>query len=189
MVRVQKLRRKYGMKASPISMHMVFLGNPGTGKTTVARLMGDIFRSLGLLSKGHTVEVDREGLVGKYIGETAPKTKEAVKRAMGVLFIDEAYLLTSNTPEGDYVPEAVGTLVKEMEDNREDLAVIVAGYIQEMQDFIKSNPGLKSRFADYIHFEDYSPSEMLEIFRRMCEEEGYSITSEATDQAYALFER
>ena len=172
---VQKLRISRGLKATQISRHMVFTGNPGTGKTTIARKLATVYQSLEILDKGHLVEADRAGLVAGYMGQTATKVTEVVESALdGVLFIDEAYTLV-NGKEGDYGQEAVDTLLKLMEDYRDRLVVIVAGYPDRMKDFIDSNPGLKSRFSKYIYFEDYSESELLEIFLDYCKCQDYSI--------------
>lgn len=169
LVRIRSARESHGIAQPPMSMHMVFSGNPGTGKTTVARILARAFSKLGVLTKGHLVETSRAGLVGGYVGQTAIKTREIVKSAVGgVLFIDEAYSLTVNRGESDYGFEAVDTLLKEMEDNRDDLIVIVAGYTQPMKEFLESNPGLRSRFNKFISFADYSPGELLEIFLKMC---------------------
>ncbi len=165
-LRVQKLRKDKGLSIPEQSLHMVFTGNPGTGKTTIARLIAQIYKSMGLLSKGQFVETDRAGLVGGYLGQTAIKTQEVVESALGgVLFIDEAYSLTDSTHGHDmYGQEAVATLLKLMEDHRDDLIVIVAGYTELMQKFIRSNPGLQSRFNKFLHFDDYAPAELTEIF-------------------------
>ena len=163
MVTVHKLRKEHGLKSVDMSLHMVFSGNPGTGKTTIARMMARIYRSLGILSKGQLVEVDRSGLVAGYVGQTATKTTKVIESALGgVLFIDEAYSLNSKS-ENDFGLEAINTLLKAMEDHREDLVVIVAGYDGLMDEFVHSNPGLESRFNRYLHFDDYSVDEMLAI--------------------------
>lgn len=177
---IRKLRRKRGLKDIPMSNHLVFYGNPGTGKTTVARLLAKIYHRMGILSTGRFVEVDRSGLVGGYVGQTAIKTKEVIdKAAGGVLFIDEAYSLTYERSENDYGKEAVDTLLKAMEDNRDDFIVIVAGYPELMAQFIDSNPGLRSRFNKYIYFADYDPRELMEIYSGMCEKYGYVNSAEA----------
>ena len=163
MVTVHKLRKEHGLKSVDMSLHMVFSGNPGTGKTTIARMMARIYRSLGILSKGQLVEVDRSGLVAGYVGQTATKTMKVIESALGgVLFIDEAYSLNSKS-ENDFGLEAINTLLKAMEDHREDLVVIVAGYDGLMDEFVHSNPGLESRFNRYLHFDDYNVDEMLAI--------------------------
>lgn len=164
----------------PVSNHLVFSGNPGTGKTTVARLIAQIYRALGVLSKGQLVEVDRSGLVGAYVGQTAIKVQEVIQQAMGgVLFIDEAYSLFKKDNDKDYGREAIDTLLKAMEDHRDDFVVIVAGYPTQMEDFLSANPGLRSRFNKFIHFEDYSPDELITIFHNMCKPLRYLLSPEA----------
>lgn len=186
-VRMQKLREKKGKRSDPISLHMAFLGNPGTGKTTVARLIGKLYHAIGILSEGQLVEVDRSGLVAEYIGHTEKKTQAVINRAMGdVLFIDEAYAL-ANRGDNDFGNQAIEVLLKNMEDRRENLLVIVAGYPEPMKQFIRSNPGLESRFKNIIHFEDYNGTELMEIFRSFCENNDYIITPPAADYALAYF--
>lgn len=178
-VKVQQARKEKGLKNTSLTYHMVFTGNPGTGKTTVARIMARIFKDLGVVSNGQLVETDRSGLIGEYVGETAPKTNAIVDKAIGgVLFIDEAYMLTNNNKE-DYAAEAVATLLKRMEDDRDNFVVIVAGYTNEMKDFINSNPGLKSRFNHYIEFPDYSSEELQKIFISRADNSGYELDREA----------
>lgn len=190
MVNVLKLRqarKDSGLKTQDLSLNMVFCGNPGTGKTTVARLISAIYRELGVVSKGHLIETDRSGLVGEYLGQTAPKVQEKAMSALGgVLFIDEAYSLT---PIGDdsYGAEAIATLVKVMEDYRDKLVVIVAGYPREMNDFLDANPGLRSRFNNYFTFEDYDDQELTDIFRCLCRESDYALTPEAEIEVRAVF--
>ena len=178
MVQVYKLRREHDLPTTDMSLHMVFTGNPGTGKTMMARMMARIYRSLGILSKGQLVEVDRSGLVAGYVGQTALKTQKVIEKAMGgVLFIDEAYALNGKS-ENDFGQEAIDTILKAMEDHRDDLVVIVAGYTELMDRFIHSNPGLESRFNRFLLFEDYTSEEMFEIFKMRCGK-GYVLAPEA----------
>ena len=179
---LQKKRRDAGKKVVNSSMHLVFTGNPGTGKTTVARLVGQIFKEIGILKSGHMIEADRSTLVGEYVGHTEKKVKEAVEKAKdGVLFIDEAYALASQGGN-DYGKLAIDTLIKLMEDNRDCLSVIVAGYTEPMQEFISSNHGLQSRFTRYISFEDYSVDELFDIFQSMMGNVEYKLDSNAEEK-------
>ncbi len=179
MVKVYKLRKEHDLPTADLSLHMVFSGNPGTGKTMIARLMSRIYYSLGILSKGQLVEVDRSGLVAGYVGQTALKTKKVIDKAMGgVLFIDEAYALNGKS-ENDFGQEAIDTILKAMEDHRDDLIVIVAGYTELMEDFVQSNPGLESRFNRFLHFPDYTTDEMMGIFDMRCKGSCYQLEEEA----------
>ena len=183
MVQVYKLRQQHDLPTTDMSLHMVFTGNPGTGKTMMARMMARIYRSLGILSKGQLVEVDRSGLVAGYVGQTALKTQKVIEKAMGgVLFVDEAYALNGRS-ENDFGQEAIDTLLKAMEDNREDLVVIVAGYDQLMENFIRSNPGLESRFNRYLHFDDYSVDEMCQILEMQLKKHQYTLDEEGKKAA------
>lgn len=185
---ISKLRVEQGFDPLPIEMHLVFTGNPGTGKTTVARLLAKIYHALGILEKGHLVETDRSGLVAGYMGQTAEKVQEVVESALGgVLFIDEAYSLFNGSKE-DFGKEAIDTLVKAMEDHRDNLIVIVAGYTDEMKEFMDANPGLQSRFNTYIHFPDYEAFDLVSILIEMCRKTQYAIAPEAVKYIFHYFE-
>lgn len=180
-VTVQQQRKEQGMRTMSVSYHCVFSGSPGTGKTTVARIVADIYRELGILKKGHLVEVQRSDLVAEYVGQTAPKTNAKIDEALdGVLFIDEAYTLSTGG-QNDFGQEAINTLLKRMEDDRDRLVVILAGYSNEIKQFIDSNPGLESRFNRYIHFDDYTDLELMDIFAYNVRKAQYKITQEAYD--------
>ena len=184
LVKVRKLRQENGLPVPAMSLHLVFLGNPGTGKTTVARLLARVYHAIGVLSKGQLVEVDRSGLVAGFVGQTAIKTNEVVQKALGgVLFIDEAYALVNQENANDFGHEAIEVLLKNMEDHRDDLIVIVAGYSGPMEKFIHSNPGLESRFNKYFFFEDYTGEQLMEIFQSMCHKNGYTLSPEAEQWA------
>ncbi len=176
-VKMQKMRREIGMQSVPVSLHLVFSGNPGTGKTTVARILAGLYREIGILEKGHLVECDRSDLVAGYVGQTANKTQDKIREAMGgVLFIDEAYTLAKDG--NDFGQEAIDTLLKAMEDNRDSFVVIVAGYRDLMEKFINSNPGLRSRFNKYFNFKDYTSDELIRIFEKMCSKYEYTYDDE-----------
>ena len=188
-VRIRKLREENELPNPPLSLHMVFMGNPGTGKTTVARILAELYKAIGVLSKGQLIEVDRSGLVAGFVGQTALKTSDAVKSALGgILFIDEAYSLAPEAGGGnDFGREAIETLLKMMEDHRDDLIVIVAGYSAPMERFITSNPGLESRFNRYFNFEDYNSDELYAIFDSMCKKSEYVLSAEAVARAREHF--
>ena len=184
LVKVRKLRQQAQLPVPPMSLHLVFMGNPGTGKTTVARLLAKIYHAIGVLSRGQLVEVDRSGLVAGFVGQTAIKTQEVITKALGgVLFIDEAYSLVNQENGNDFGHEAIEILLKNMEDHRDDLIVIVAGYTTLMEKFIHSNPGLESRFNKYFYFEDYSGGQLMDIFLSMCRKNGYTLSPEAEQWA------
>ena len=193
LVKVRRLREEAGLPVPPMSLHLVFLGNPGTGKTTVARLLARLYHAIGVLPKGQLVEVDRSGLVAGFVGQTALKTPEVIQKAIGgVLFIDEAYALVNQDNGNDFGREAIEVLLKNMEDHRKDLVVIVAGYSQLMEKFIHSNPGLESRFNKYFYFEDYDGAQLFTILQSMCVKNGYVLTPEgealARRELMALYE-
>jgi hypothetical protein len=186
-LKVQKLREGQGLKSLPASRHLVFYGNPGTGKTTVARLVSQIYRTLGVLRRGHLVETDRAGLVAGYVGQTAMKVRDVTTKALGgVLFIDEAYTLASGGAN-DFGQEAVETLLKMMEDHRDDLVVIVAGYTGRMQEFLDSNPGLRSRFNKHIHFDDYGAEQLVKIFKTFCQKADFKLAEGAEKELSSIF--
>ena len=182
-IRIKQLRESRGLEIPTMSMHLVFTGNPGTGKTTIARKLAEIYKCLGVLDRGVLVETDRSGLVAGYMGQTAGKVKEVVEKAVGgILFIDEAYTLAGGQSEGDYGQEAVDTLLKLMEDRRDELIVIVAGYPEPMGAFLNSNPGLRSRFNKYVTFEDYSVMELYQIFEQLCHQTDYKYDASIQDK-------
>ena len=186
-LQVQQMRERSGMAPTPVSRHLVFSGNPGTGKTSVARLISEIYRALGILKRGHLIETDRSGMVAGYVGQTAIKVKEIVESAIGgVLFIDEAYTLVGSGQ--DFGQEAIDMLLKLMEDHRDDLIVIVAGYPEKMAAFISSNPGMRSRFNRYLHFADYAPAQLATIFESFCRKSGFTLAGDARMKAQRIFQ-
>jgi SpoVK/Ycf46/Vps4 family AAA+-type ATPase len=187
-LKVQKMREEKSMAQLPISRHLVFYGNPGTGKTTIARLLAQFYRTLKVLSRGQLVETDRSGLVAGYVGQTAIKVREVVSSALGgVLFIDEAYSLNPQGGGQDFGHEAIETLLKMMEDHRKDLSVVVAGYTAKMNEFISSNPGLRSRFNRYFYFEDYTHEQLVEIFKTFSKKSDFKLTPAAEQELLAIF--
>ncbi|RPH62953.1 MAG: AAA family ATPase [Chloroflexi bacterium] len=188
-LKVQQVRKSRNLPTPNLSLHVVFYGNPGTGKTTVARMLSKIYKALGILSKGHLIETDRSGMVAGYVGQTALKVSDAVEQSLGgVLFVDEAYSLTDND-EGGFGREAVDTLIKAMEDHRGDLAVVIAGYTKNMQNFLSSNPGLKSRFNRYWEFKDYTPPELFKIFLSLCSTGHYLLSDPAKRKLAILLQK
>lgn len=180
--KVQLLRKNAGLPIPQHTMHMAFVGNPGTGKTTVARIVGRMYKQLGLLSKGHFMEVSRTDLIAGYQGQTALKVKKVIEKAIGgVLFIDEAYSITENEHSDSYGRECLTELTKALEDYRNDLVVIVAGYTEPMIKFFNSNPGLKSRFNTFIEFNDYNTNELLEMLKKICDKDNYILTDDVLD--------
>ena len=189
LVELGKARERAGLPRLDLTLHLVFTGNPGTGKTTVARIVGEIYKNIGLLKSGHLVEAKRDDLVGEYIGHTAPKTKAVIEKAMdGVLFIDEAYSLAPPNIPNDFGKEVIATLITEMEENRGRLVVIVAGYKDETEHMIGINPGLKSRFKTFIDFQDYSPGDLFKILTHMAAEAGIRFSVDAMTAASLLME-
>ncbi len=189
LLEIQKKRTSEGLKNTEITLHTVFLGPPGTGKTSVARLLSRIFKHLGFLSKGQLIETDREGMIAGFVGQTALKVDKVVEESLGgVLFIDEAYALTQNSLGNDYGAEAVNTLIKRMEDHRDDLALVVAGYTEPMKIFVESNPGLRSRFNRFFEFNHFLTSELLQIFESIAKKSDFVITDDAKEKLNDTFE-
>ncbi|AZR74826.1 stage V sporulation protein K [Anoxybacter fermentans] len=185
-IEIQKRRQHVGLKTEPLVMHMIFKGNPGTGKTTVARILSKILKELGVLEKGHMIEAERADLVGEYIGHTAQKTRKMIQKALGgVLFIDEAYSLARGG-ERDFGKEAIDTMVKALEDYKNSLVIILAGYPKEMDEFLITNPGLKSRFPLQLNFEDYTLKELIAIGEKLALDRDYKFTLEAKTYLYQL---
>lgn len=190
LIQMRKKREANGLKNPQMTYHLCFMGNPGTGKTTVARIIANLYKALGIVKKGHLVEVSRQDLVGEYVGQTAPKTKKVIKKAYGgILFIDEAYSLSNKGNVHDYGQEAIEVLLKEMEDNRDKLIVIVAGYDDLMKDFLSSNPGLESRFNTFIHFEDYDANELVKIIDAISLKNDYVINEDCKKYLQEKFEQ
>ena len=188
-VKVVQARKAQGLKVPSLSYHMVFTGNPGTGKTTVARILGDIYRELGILKSGHLVETDRSGMVAEYVGQTAIKTNKLIDSALdGILFIDEAYALAGGG-KGDYGSEAIATLLKRMEDDRDRLVVVVAGYSKEMKDFLDANSGMRSRFNRYIEFHDYTPEELAAMFRMRAKKNQFQLSPELDENLVKIMKK
>ncbi|MCD8086193.1 MAG: AAA family ATPase, partial [Clostridiales bacterium] len=189
LIKIRKLRQENDLPVPEMSLHLVFMGNPGTGKTTVARLLAQLYKAIGVLPQGQLVEVDRSGLVAGFVGQTALKTQEVIQKALGgVLFIDEAYSLASSDSGNDFGQEAIDTILKAMEDHRSELVVIVAGYQGPMTRFLTSNPGLESRFNKYFYFEDYTGPQLDSIFNGLCAKNGYTPEAALKDYTPGFFQ-